>query len=238
MRFNPPLEQGLLLRRYKRFLADILDANGLPLTLHCPNTGSMRNCGAEGSRVWYSRSGNAARKLPGTWEMVESADGHLVGINTGRANDLVQEALEVGILAELRNQGSLRREVRYGREGSRIDFLLAPGSPQGESCYLEVKNLTLGTDSGTGMFPDAVTERGHKHLRELVQVRRLGSRAVLLFCVQHTGILRVRPADEIDPEYGRLLRWAAASGVEVLAYRASLSPEDISLADAVAVELD
>lgn len=234
MIFEPPLQEAVLLKRYKRFLADVLLPSGEQLTVHCPNTGSMRHCAEAGSRIWYSDSANAARKYPCTWELVEVAGAYKVGINTGRANALVKEALALGTFSELRAYTHSRAEAPYGSEKSRIDFLLSglPDAPEAR-CYVEVKSVSLGLGEGLGAFPDAVTSRGLKHLRELIAVRQAGHRAVLLFCVQHEGIERVRPADEIDPAYGALLRQAHAEGVEVLAYRARISATQIRLQDKI-----
>ncbi|HCP29115.1 DNA/RNA nuclease SfsA [Pseudomonas fulva] len=225
MRFSPALEQGRLLRRYKRFLADIELATGEQLTIHCPNTGSMRNCMREGGLVWFSRSSDPKRKLPGTWEISETPQGRLACVNTGRANALVEEALRAGIITELAGFTALKREVAYGEEGSRIDFRLEfDGAP----AYVEVKSVTLGyADSTTAAFPDAVTQRGAKHLRELAKLARQGIRAVQLYCVNLTGIEAVRPADEIDMAYAQALKAAAAEGVEVLAYGTRLDAEGI-----------
>lgn len=225
MRFSPALEQGRLLRRYKRFLADIELATGEQLTIHCPNTGSMLNCMREGGRVWFSRSSDPKRKLPGTWEISETPQGRLACVNTGRANALVEEALRTGIITELAGFTALKREVAYGEEGSRIDFRLEfDGAP----AYVEVKSVTLGyADSTTAAFPDAVTQRGAKHLRELAKLARQGIRAVQLYCVNLTGIEAVRPADDIDLAYTQALKAAAAEGVEVLAYGTRLDAEGI-----------
>lgn len=238
MKFDPPLQEGILLKRYKRFLADVECSDGSVLTIHCPNTGSMLNCAEPGSRVWYSVSDNPARKYPNTWELVETGADDLAGINTGRANSLVEEALKEGVVDELADYEDIRREVRFGSERSRIDFLLdeCPAKKL-PLCYLEVKNVTLSLGAGLGVFPDAVTTRGQKHLRELIEVERQGNRAVLFFCVQHSGIEVVATADQIDPEYGRLLRKAASAGVELLAYRATLSPSAISLTKRIPIEL-
>jgi sugar fermentation stimulation protein A len=239
MRFDPALQPGRLLRRYKRFLADIEMADGHRLTIHCPNTGSMLNCSEPGSRVWYSTSSNPNRKYRHTWEMVECGGEHLVGINTGRANALVEEALVEGTIIELDAYRRFRREVAFGDERSRIDFLLGQEEESGRPlCYLEVKNLTLNLGDGLGVFPDAVTARGQKHLRELISMKSRGHRAVLLFCVQHAGVDRVAPADRIDPEYGVLLRKAAALGVEVMAYRTTLGPEEFRLLQRLPVNLE
>lgn len=227
MQFDPPLEEGLLIRRYKRFLADIETVTGETLTIHCPNTGSMLNCQAEGARVWFSRSNDPKRKLPGTWELVETPHGRLACINTGRANRLVEEALLAGVIPELAGFSTLRREVAYGAENSRADFRLT--YPSGE-VFVEVKSVTLGYNIDcVAAFPDAVTVRGAKHLRELSALAREGARAVLLYCVNLTGIEAVRPADDIDPAYGRALREALEAGVEILAYGADVTPQAIQV---------
>jgi len=238
MEFVPALREGILLKRYKRFLADIETDDGSVLTLHCPNTGSMLNCCEPGWRVWFSTSDNPRRKYSSTWEMVENDSGELIGINPGRANYLVEEALEAGIVRELRGYGNRRREVRFGEENSRIDFLLerAEGNAARE-CYVEVKSVTLGLGGGQGVFPDAITTRGQKHLRELIEIKARGQRAVLLFCVQHSGIDEVAPADYIDADYGSLLRKAAGVGVELFAYKVMLSPQEIKVAHRIPVKL-
>lgn len=227
MRFDPPLEEGRLVRRYKRFLADIETSSGEALTLHCPNTGSMLNCLNPGGRVWFSRSDDPRRKLPGTWELGETPHGRLACLNTGRANALVEEALRAGLIAELAGFCELRREVRYGEENSRADFRLEFASGP---AYVEVKSVTLGfADSTVAAFPDAVTERGAKHLRELAALARQGMRAVLLYCVNLSGIEAVRAAEEIDPAYAAGLREARAAGVQVLAYGAAVTPAEVRL---------
>lgn len=227
MQFDPPLEEGFLIRRYKRFLADIETVTGETLTIHCPNTGSMLNCQAEGARVWFSRSNDPKRKLLGTWELVETAHGRLACINTGRANRLVEEALLAGVIPELAGFSALRREVAYGTENSRADFRLT--YPSGE-VFVEVKSVTLSYNMDcVAAFPDAVTVRGAKHLRELSALAREGARAVLLYCVNLTGIEAVRPADDIDPAYGRALREALEAGVEILAYGADVTPQAIQV---------
>lgn len=232
MQFEQPLQSAILIKRYKRFFADAQLADGSVITLHCPNTGSMQGCNLPDKRVWYSTSSNQNRKLPYTWEIIEVAPQILVGVNTHRANHLVQEAIEQGVIAQLQGYHELRREVAYGDEKSRIDFLLRSAD---KSCFVEVKNVTLGEANGQGYFPDAVTTRGQKHLRELAQVVQQGARAVLLFCVQHSGIERVAPAAHIDPDYAVALQQAMAQGVEVFAYKAALSPENISLQQEIPV---
>ena len=226
MLFFPALEEGRLIRRYKRFLADIETVHGELLTIHCPNTGSMLNCMAEGARVWFSRSNDPKRKLPGTWEIGETPQGRLACINTSRANSLIEEALRAGVIGELNGFIGLKREVAYGMENSRIDFRL--DYPDRSSAWVEVKSVTLGF-GGTNVaaFPDAVTLRGAKHLRELACLAREGVRAVQLYCVNLSGIEAVRPAQEIDPVYAAALREAVAAGVEVLAYGATLTPEQM-----------
>lgn len=221
----PPLFPATLIKRYKRFLADIMLEDGSTVTVHCPNSGSMKGCATPGSRVFISRSANPGRKFPFTWELVESA-GFWAGINTGLPNRLVREAIENGTAAELQGYESIRPEVAYG-EHSRIDLLLE--SP-GQRCFVEVKNVTLVED-GRALFPDAVTTRGQKHLNELMRVVREGDRGVIFFTVQRGDGTSVSPADAIDPEYGRLLRLAMKSGIEALAYRALVTPQEIVLTE-------
>lgn len=232
MRFPAPLLEGRLLRRYQRFLADVDTAAGI-LTAHCPNTGSMQGCAEPGMRVWLSPATNPARKLAWTWELVEALPGVVVGMHTGRSNALVREAIEAGRVPELAGYPAIRPEVKYG-EGSRIDLLLtAPGRPD---CYVEVKNVTAAVAGRIGYFPDAVTTRGTKHLREMSAMIAAGHRAVLVFCVQRGDVDCVRPADHIDPVYGRTLREALAAGVEVIALGATVSPAGIELERRLAVE--
>ncbi|WP_091386548.1 DNA/RNA nuclease SfsA [Microbulbifer marinus] len=229
MKLTPPLQQATLLRRYKRFLADIETPDGEVFTIHCPNTGSMRNCWAENTPCWYSDSGNPKRKYRHTLEVTTTPEGALAGVNTGRANALVEEAISGGVVSELQGYESLRREVRYGDENSRIDLLL---SGPGGDCYVEVKSVTLAEGS-RGYFPDAVSSRGAKHLRELQKLAESGVRAVLFYCVQHTGIETVEAAREIDPAYAAALDAATAAGVEVLAYRARINAAEIALFEAI-----
>ncbi len=235
MRFAQPLEQGRLVRRYKRFLADIITDEGEALCIHCPNTGSMLNCMGEGARVWFQRSSDPRRKLPGTWELVETPQGRLACVNTARANPLVEEALLNGQIAELAGFSTLKREVAYGVENSRVDFRL---DYAGTAAFVEVKSVTLGfAEMPVAAFPDAVTTRGARHLRELATLARAGVRAVQLYCVNLSGIEAVRPAEEIDPAYAAALREAQAAGVEVLAYGVDLSVEELRIAGRLPVLL-
>ncbi len=218
MNYPGVLEQGILVRRYKRFLADVKTPGGEVLTVHCPNTGSMRNCCAPGSRVWYTDSGNPGRKYPHTWQIVEVDRRHLVGINTNMANPLVEEAIGNGLVDSLAGHDGFKREAAYLSGAGRADFLV---SLAGQTCHVEVKNVSLAEDAGVGLFPDAVTTRGQRHLRELAALRRAGLRGMVIFCVAHSGVTEVRPADAIDPRFGELLREAAAVGVELHAFGAS-----------------
>ncbi|HEX4779998.1 MAG TPA: DNA/RNA nuclease SfsA [Usitatibacter sp.] len=233
MRFASRLVEGRLIRRYKRFLADIQLA-GEVVTAACPNTGSMMGVAEPGSRVWLSEHDSRTRKYRHTWELVEVPGRKpvLVGINTSRPNALVAEAIAAGAIPELAGYATVRREVTYGEEGSRIDFVL-----EGEAgpCYVEVKNVTAAAARGVALFPDCVSERGSRHLRELTRLKAAGLRPVQLYCVQRGDVNEVRPADGIDHEYGRTLREAIAAGVEVLAYRARVTPEEIRIADRIPV---
>lgn len=232
--FDPPLEEGVLLRRYRRFFADVRCRDGTELTLHCANTGSMLNCLVPGSRCWFSRSAAPQRKLPGTLEIVTTGDGRRAGVNTGRANALVAEAMAAGSIAPLRGYQRWRREVAYGAERSRIDLLLEGEAPP---CYVEIKSVTLSLGDRRAAFPDAVTRRGAKHLRELEAVVGQGARAVLLFCVQLSDVDVVVPADALDPAYGAALRRAALRGVEVLAWGCRVTPEEIRLTEQLTIRL-
>ncbi|WP_058912317.1 DNA/RNA nuclease SfsA [Entomohabitans teleogrylli] len=226
MEFTPALWHAVLIKRYKRFLADAVTPQGETITLHCPNTGAMTGCATPGDTVWYSTSDNPKRKLPYTWELTETAQGALICVNTLRANTVVREALDAGRLSELSGYPRLRSEVKYGAERSRIDFMLQ--ADDRVNCYIEVKSVTL-SEAGQGFFPDAVTERGQKHLRELMSVVEGGERAVLLFAVLHSAIGQVSPARHIDARYAQLLSEAQQKGVEVLAYGAELSSRGITL---------
>lgn len=221
MEFESKLKAGVLIKRYKRFLADVRLLNGEEITIHCPNTGSMKNCQEPGSTIWFTTSQNKTRKYPCTWQLIEIGNGVLVGVNTGLSNRLVLEAIQKKVIDKFQGYSKIRTEVPYGREKSRIDILLE--YEKQSSCYIEVKNVSLGNLSGEGFFPDSVTIRGQKHLNELMSVKNSGARAVLFFCVQHSAVKSVAPAQEIDPMYAKLLRKAYASGVEVIAYRSKVN---------------
>ena len=234
MQFTPALQPATLVQRYKRFLADVVTPNGETLTLHCPNTGAMTGCATPGDTVWYSTSSNIKRKYPHTWEITQTADGEYICVNTLRANQLVKEAISLDFIPELRGYNLLKSEVKYGSESSRIDFMLqADDRPE---CYIEVKSVTLA-EKDNGYFPDAVTLRGQKHLRELMSVAAAGKRAVLLFAVLHSAIGRFSPARHIDLKYAQLLNEAQKQGVEVLVYKAELSADNITLRSALPATL-
>jgi len=230
MKFAHPLVPGILIQRYKRFLADVTTAGGVTVTASCPNTGSMLGLTTPGSRVWLSESDSPTRKYRHTWEMIEADLGqgrHLVGINSGRPNALVTEAIQLGQIPELAGYASLRREVKYG-VNSRIDVLLSGGKGP-RDCYVEVKNVHLMRNAGEAEFPDSKTERGAKHLRELASMVEEGHRAVMVFLVQRTDAETFSVAADIDPAYAAAFQTAAASGVEMLCYRCRLSPSEIAV---------
>lgn len=234
MKFTPALQHATLIQRYKRFLADVVTPEGEHLTLHCPNTGAMTGCATPGDRVWYSTSLNPKRKYAHTWEITETQQGAFICVNTQRANTLVKESIDAGLIPELTGYSVIKGEVKYGEEGSRIDFMLqADDRPE---CYIEVKSVTLA-DKDNGYFPDAVTLRGQKHLRELMSVAAAGKRAVLLFAVLHSAIERFSPARHIDPKYAQLLNEAQKQGVEVFAYKAELSADNMTLKSTLPVVL-
>jgi sugar fermentation stimulation protein A len=225
MKFPQALVEGRLIRRYKRFLADV-QLPGEVVTASCPNTGALLGCCAPGSRVWLSEHDGATRKYRHTWQIVEAGE-VMVGINTGLPNALVEEAIAGGTIPELAGYARLRREVAYGDESSRVDFVLEGG--RRKACYVEVKNVTLAVSRGVAQFPDCVSERGARHLRELMRMKAGGLRPVQVYCVQRGDVNEVRPADAIDAEYGRTLREAIDAGVEVLAYRARVAIDEIRL---------
>lgn len=241
MQYDRPLLTGRLIKRYKRFLADIVLDNGQHITAHCANTGSMKNCGIEGDRVWVYDSQNPKRKLQYSWEWVEVAQSYKACINTARANQLVEEALRQQLIPELAGPYQIQREPKVA--DGRLDFLLTD-SENNKSIYIEVKSVTLLDDlankTGIGSFPDAVTERGLKHLLRLLELKQQGNRAVLLFCVPHEGISSVRAAHEIDIKYAEMLSTVYAQGIEVLAYRVEFGerPETMRLVTPLRVSLN
>ncbi|HEY2136738.1 MAG TPA: DNA/RNA nuclease SfsA [Xanthobacteraceae bacterium] len=236
MRFPTPLVPATLIRRYKRFLADVRLPTGEEVIAHVANPGAMTGLAAPGSQVWLSKSDNPKRKLAWSWELVEVDFGggpELVGVNTGHPNALVAEALAAGMVPELAGYAVARREVKYGRN-SRVDVLLE--DPARPSCYVEVKNVHLMRRQGLAEFPDSVTARGAKHLDELAQMVAAGYRAVMLFLIQIGSAERFCLAADIDPTYARAFDRARAAGVEALAYRCAITREGIGFARAVTIE--
>ena len=230
MRFTSKLLRGRLIRRYKRFMADVELDDGGTVTAHCANPGAMLGLKEPGSVVWLSRTDNPKRKLRYSWELVEVDLGGgpaRVGINTAHPNRLVEEAIHAGIIAELTGYSSLRREVRYG-ENSRIDFLLEADGRR--PCYVEVKNVHLMRQPGLAEFPDSVTTRGAKHLRELARITGQDMRAVMLYLVQRDDATRFALAADLDPAYTEQFIKARARGVEALSYCCKLSLTDIQVA--------
>lgn len=232
MIFDPPLIPARLQRRYKRFFADMTLADGSTVTAHCPNPGAMLGLLAEGAACWLAPSSNPKRKLAWTWELVE-ADGTVVGLNTGRPNALVEQAVRAGTVPELAGYPALRREVRYG-VNSRVDMLLSGGGRP--DCYVEVKNVHLMRRPGLAEFPDSVTARGAKHLGELAAMVAAGHRAVMCFLIQRDDCDRLAVAGDIDPAYAAALARATAAGVEMIAYRCHISSREIAVQGSVAVD--
>jgi sugar fermentation stimulation protein A len=233
MRFADPLIHGRLVRRYKRFLSDVELSTGEQVVAHCANPGSMLGLAEPGAEVWLSPARNPARRLSYSWELVAAGSG-LVGINTGRPNAIVAEALGEGRIPELSGYQRARREVRYGRN-SRVDLLLEQvGRPP---CYVEVKNVTLKRGAEAAEFPDAITQRGAKHLAELAEMSRLGARAVMFFLVQRGDCARLEIAGDIDPDYQSAFAAALEHGVEAICYDCHVAPEAIELNRALALAL-
>jgi sugar fermentation stimulation protein A len=231
MIFKDPLMPGILVRRYRRFLADV-ELSGNVETVHCPNPGAMLGLDTPGSQVFVSRSANLKRKLPLTLEIVR-ADGTLVGINTGLPNKLAEESIEAQGIPELAGYTSLRREVRYG-ENSRIDLLLS--QPDRRDCYVEIKNVHLRRQSDVVEFPDCTTKRGAKHLGELARQVEAGNRAVMLFVIQRADGERFRLARDLDPAYGAAFDMARAAGVEMLAWSCRIAEDEITIERPVPID--
>jgi sugar fermentation stimulation protein A len=235
MRFPAPLFPATLVKRYKRFLADVVLPSGETLTVHCANPGAMIGLNAPGARVWLSKSSNPSRKLAHSWELVEvdlGGGAELVGINTSHPNALAAEAIAAGAIAELTGYATARREVKYGKS-SRVDFLLE--GPARVPCYVEIKNVHLMRQAGLAEFPDAVTKRGAKHLGELSDMVAAGARAVMLFLIQIGSARRFALARDIDPAYGRAFDAARAAGVEAIAYRCGITRDGIEVVEPVAI---
>jgi len=234
--FDRPMLRGTLIKRYKRFLADITLESGETITAHCANSGAMTSCKEPGCPVLLSDSQNPKRKLLYTFEAIQMGE-TWVGVNTANPNRAVENAVRENLIPELAGYASVKPEVKYGIEGrSRIDLLLRDHPDDPRDCYVEIKNTTMRVDDYAA-FPDAVTERGQKHLEELMHVASEGHRAVIFFFMGRADCTRFRPADEVDSRYGELLRQAAQSGVEILPYRMDVQPDGIHLLDRAEYEL-
>ena len=235
MRFPTPLLPARLIRRYKRFLADVVPETGpdagQQVVAHCPNPGSMLGLSEPGTRVWLDRNDDPRKKLRYGWRLVEHANGHFTGIDTGWPNRMLRAALEAGQVPELAAYDTVLPEQRYGT-ASRVDFLLrGTGLPD---AYVEVKSVTLSRSPGLAEFPDSVTARGARHLSELAAVVRQGHRAILFYLVQRSDCTRFALATDIDPAYAAASEAARAAGVEVICHGCTLTPEGIALSHPVA----
>lgn len=235
------VKPAILIQRYKRFLADVTLTDKTSTTIHVANTGAMTGCAEAEDTIWYSTSENPKRKYPFSWELTQTKSNHFICVNTIRANQLAEEAILNGTITELNGFDKLQREVKYGEENSRIDILLSQSNSDDVSdathtkTYVEVKSVTL-LEGKQGYFPDTVTTRGQKHLRELMSLVKNGDRAVLLFTVLHTGINTFKVAKHIDPKYAELLEQAIKSGVEVVVYKASITPESMFLSERITLD--
>jgi len=226
MQFESPLIKATLIKRYKRFLADVILEDGSTTTVYCSNTGKMTGCGDPNDIIWLLPNANPKRKYKLSWELTETQSNHLICVNPIRANQLVEEAINKGLIKELLGYSTLNREVKYGEENSRIDFLLSDkNSPD---CYVEIKSCTL-RENNQGYFPDTITTRGQKHLRELIAMKEKGYRSVLIFVILHSGIISVKPAEHIDRKYARLYQLAEAKGVEILFYSTNISTHSLNI---------
>ena len=232
MRFNQKLQSGTILKRYKRFLCDVLlDNMNVKITAHCPNSGSMKGIPTKNAKVMMSYNPSPTRKYPYTLEMINNAD-IWIGINTSLTNSIAEEGIRSGYIHQLNPFDELKREVKYGKN-SRIDILLKQNQ---KSCYVEVKNVTL-KEKNTAIFPDSVTLRGQKHLDELINMLRQGHRAVMLYIIQRIDCKAFRPAYEIDPKYFEKFKKALTQGVEAYAYKVNVTPEKISFIEPVEIDI-
>ena len=227
----PPLIGAILEKRYKRFLADVTTEDNTKMTVFCPNPGSMKSCWQAGWKILLSKSDNPKRKYPYTWELVHNGI-CWIGINTHRTNKIALEAITNGQIPELASYSQVRTEVPYGRN-SRIDILLQNDQ---QLCYVEVKNVTL-LENGNYQFPDAVTARGTKHLNELIEQKKQGHRAVMLYVIQRNDGKLFQPATHIDPTYAQTMKKAAKAGVEFFAYETQISPQSIEISKSIVVQL-
>lgn len=243
MEFPSPLTQAVLLKRYKRFLAEIVLNNQVHNTIYCPNMGAMTGCDVLGSRVWYSHSEESHRKYPDTWELVEVNDGFLVCVNPLYSHFLIKEGIENNTITELQGYTSIISDPPVLEENG-FDLLLENNDDEDtqnpallcdEKCFVVINNVTLGDEIHRGFFPDAHSDKSSQQLKSLIHAKQLGYRAVLFFCVLHTGIDRIFPADHIDTEYGRLLRQAMITGVEFVGYKAHIDFNAIKLQDPVEI---
>lgn len=234
MRFPTPLVPGRLLRRYNRFLADVMLDDGRQVTAHCPNPGAMLGLREPGLRVWLEPNDDPKKKLKFGWRLAELPGGHMAGIDTGVPNRIVGEALAAGRVPALAGYTDIRPEVKYGVR-SRVDFLArGDGLPD---AYVEVKNVHLLREEDWAEFPDSVTTRGAKHLAELTAMAEAGHRAVMLYCVQRTDCARLRLAEDIDPAYAAAATEAAARGVEMIAHATRITTEGVWLDRALPVQI-
>lgn len=229
MKFSSTLSHGTLIKRYKRFLADITLPDGEVRTIHCANTGAMTGCAEPGFKVYYSTSDNLKRKYPNSLELCQNNAGDMICVNTALANKIVSEGITNNKIPELKGYETLQQEVKYGDENSRIDLLLT--DDKHADCYIEIKSVTLlvqdAQHNGQGYFPDAVTTRGLKHIRELISMKQQGYRAVLLFLVQHQGIKKLSPARHVDEKYADGIKQALDAGVEILCYNTDIDINNI-----------
>lgn len=225
MQYEYPLIPGQLVKRYKRFLADVILPDGTMVTAHCANSGSMMGLATPGNRVWLSPSQNPANKLKYKWELVE-VDGTLVGINTGLTNRIGENAIARGTIPELAGYEAIRREVKYGAN-SRIDLLLE-GHARLPDAFVEIKSVTLARNNRLE-FPDAVTARGTKHLREMTEIVKNGGRAVMFYIAQRNDSPDFSVAADIDPIYANAFHDARHTGVEMIAYSCDISPQGVSV---------
>jgi len=234
MQYNPPLIEGKIIQRYKRFFTDLELANGEKVTAHTPNTGSMRGCLAAGEAGFIQKYESTTRKLPYGLELT-SVGGSLIHVNTSKTNALVEEALQNKVISELSDYDIIQREYKVGQ--SRLDFYLSQSHDDKQKCFVEVKNVTLKeSDDNLAYFPDAVSERGQKHLRELMDLHSKGHAAAMIYVIGRQDVEAMSPAFHVDPKYAELMQMAQAQGVLILPYQCSITRREIKIVKKLPVQ--
>lgn len=246
MKFPNPLHEAILLKRHKRFLVDVVLANQEKHTIYCPNVSNFVGTNILGSRIWFSRRSHANKTHQDTWELVEVEDGRLICVNQQRAKQIILDGIATGVIEPLSGYQHMLSDAKFNYQ--RFDFLLSESPhfddkdklseiPTHNNCFVMIQSVTLGDEIGRGFYPDSNDKKIIRQLSALIEAKEKGYRSVLIYCVMNTGINRIFPADHINPDFGCLLRQAVIRGVEVMAYQASISLEEIQITHPVEVRI-